>query len=349
MRVRAFAKINQSLRVLGTRADGYHELRTIFQSIALHDTLTIRAIRGPFQLTCDDPACPADETNLIARAAARMWTAAGRRGAPRDVAIDLRKRIPMQAGLGGGSSDAAAALRALAKRWRVGDARVRAAAAALGADVPYFLEGGTVLGLERGDLLFPLLDPPTAWVVVVLPSFGVSTKDAFGWFDADGARAFPASARVQIGRASARLAEGPRARRRQASDPSGIGVAADPRVRRADTRVGLDDRHRVLSAQAELVNDLEGPVVARHPEIGRIISALRRAGASQAAMSGSGSAVFGLFSSREVAAHTAKRLASRSQRTLMTKTLNRQTYRRLAATSAHRINLPFALCGQGHS
>jgi hypothetical protein len=185
MRVRAFAKINLSLRVLGTRADGYHELRTVFQSIALHDTLTIRASRGPFSLTCGDPGCPTDETNLIWRAAARMWAAAGRRGAPRDVAIDLAKRIPMQAGLGGGSSNAAAALRALARRWRVGETRVREAAVALGADVPYFLEGGTVLGLERGDLLFPLIDVPAAWVVLVLPDFGVSTKDAFGWFDGD--------------------------------------------------------------------------------------------------------------------------------------------------------------------
>src|SRR3954469_22071529 len=92
MRVRAFAKINLSLRVLGTRDDGYHELRTIFQSIALHDTLTIRPTRGGFELTCDDPLCPIDGTNLVARAAARMWTAAGRRGAPRGIAIDLRKR-----------------------------------------------------------------------------------------------------------------------------------------------------------------------------------------------------------------------------------------------------------------
>ena len=113
MRVRAHAKINLSLRVLGVRADGYHELRTVFQSIALHDTLTIRRARGPFRLTMDDPACPSDETNLIWRAAERLWTASGRRGAPRDVAIDVAKRIPMQAGLGGGSSDAAAALQAL--------------------------------------------------------------------------------------------------------------------------------------------------------------------------------------------------------------------------------------------
>ena len=184
MRVRAFAKINRSLRVLGTRADGYHELRTIFQSIALHDTLTVRPVRGAFELTCDDPACPVDESNLVARAAGRMWAAAGRSGAPRGLAIHLRKRIPMQAGLGGGSSDAAATLRVLAKRWRVGDAKVRGEAAALGADVPYFLEGGTALGLERGDLLFPLREPASAWVLLVIPAFGVSTRDAFGWFDA---------------------------------------------------------------------------------------------------------------------------------------------------------------------
>src|SRR5579862_1710241 len=99
MRVRAHAKINLSLRVLGVRADGYHELRTIFQSIALHDTLMIRRARGPFRLTCDDGACPGDESNLVWRAAARLWTASGRRGAPRDISIDLRKTIPVQAGL----------------------------------------------------------------------------------------------------------------------------------------------------------------------------------------------------------------------------------------------------------
>ena len=294
MRVRAFAKINLSLRVLGTRADGYHQLRTIFQSIALHDILTIRAIRGPFELTCDNPACPADGTNLVARAAARLWTEAGRRGAPRGVAIDVRKRIPLKAGLGGGSSDAAAALRALAKRWRVGEARVRAAAAALGADVPYFLEGGTVLGLERGDLLFPLIDPPAAWVVLVLPKFGVSTKDAFGWLDDDG------------------------------DDHRGPERAAlYEQSRRVDLRVGPDN---------DLANDLEAPVVARHPEIGRIISALRRQGATRAAMSGSGSAVFGLFPCRPDAVRAARRLSSASRRTLVTRTLNRPRYQILAAT-----------------
>jgi 4-diphosphocytidyl-2-C-methyl-D-erythritol kinase len=277
VRVQAFAKINLSLRVLGVRADGYHELRTLFQSIALHDTLTIRRARGPFRLRCDDPACPGDDTNLVWRAAARLWTASGRRGAPRDIAVDLHKRIPVQAGLGGGSSDAAAALRALGRLWRVDEARVRAVGAAIGADVPYFFEGGRVLGLERGDLLFPLVDEPAAWVVLVLPAFGVSTKEAFGWWD-----------------------EGQRA-------------------------------PRVLSlAKGELVNDLEGPVAAHYPQIARLIAALRRAGASHAAMSGSGSAVFGLFQARTAAVGAAAALDGRSRRALVSRTLARAKYRALA-------------------
>jgi len=288
MRVRAFAKINLSLRVLGARAGGYHELRTIFQSIALHDTLTIRAARGPFRLTCDDPNCPADSTNLIWRAAERLWKAAGRRGAPRDIAVDLEKRIPLEAGLGGGSSDAAATLRVLSRLWRVDAGEVRAAAAELGADVPYFFEGGTVLGLERGDLLFPLMDYPAAWVVIVLPGFGVSTKEGFGWWDSDN----KASRAGRAGRAG-----------------------------------GL----REVRSQSDLVNDLEAPVAARHPDIRRIVRALLKAGATHAAMSGSGSAVFGLFSRRSDAAGAAAALASRARRVLMTRTLNRSKYQALAA------------------
>ena len=284
MRVQAFAKINLSLRVLGVRADGYHELRTIFQSIALHDTLTIRRARGPFRLTCDDPACPGDDTNLVWRAAARLWTASGRRGAPRDIAVDLHKRIPVQAGLGGGSSDAAAALRALGRLWRVDEARVRAVGAAIGADVPYFFEGGRVLGLERGDVLFPLVDEPAAWVVLVLPAFGVSTKEAFGWWDSDRAR----GSQPSVGRS-----------------PEGLALQ-------------------------ETVNDLEGPVAAHHPQVARLVAALGRAGASHAAMSGSGSAVFGLFRARTAAVGAAAALDGRSRRALVSRTLTRAKYRALA-------------------
>ena len=277
-RVRAFAKINRSLEVLGVRPDGFHELRTVFQSIALHDTFAIRAVAGAFQLTCDDPACPADRSNLIWRAAEQVWKAAGRRGVPRDVSIQLTKRIPLQAGLGGGSSDAAAALRAFGRLWRVKPDRIRALGSALGADVPYFFEGGTTLGLDRGDLLFPLVDAPRAWVVLAIPAFGVSTKDAFAWWDGDVAR------------------------RRQAS------------------------------AQRRLTNDLQAVVVKRHPEIGRLVRALERAGASHAAMTGAGSAVFGLFSTRTGAQRAASLISKRGSRTIVTKTVDRATCQALAVS-----------------
>jgi 4-diphosphocytidyl-2-C-methyl-D-erythritol kinase len=275
--VRAFAKINLSLRVLGRRPDGYHELRTVFQSLARHDTLTIRRTAGRFTLTCDDPACPVDATNLVWAAGERMWRAAGCRGVPRDMSIHLAKRIPLQAGLGGGSSDAAATIKALGRLWRVDAARQRAIAAALGADVPYFFEGGTMLGLGRGDRLTPLPQRPGAWVVLILPSFGVSTREAFGWFD-----------------------RAPTAERR----------AVAP----------TDDR-----------NDLERPVAAHHPEIARLVRRLRQAGASQAAMTGSGSTVFGLFSRRNAAMDAAAALFGRGRRALVTWTIDRKTYRRLAA------------------
>jgi 4-diphosphocytidyl-2-C-methyl-D-erythritol kinase len=297
MRVSAYAKINLSLRVVGLRSDGYHELRTIFQSIALHDSLTVRVRRGPFTLECDDPNCPTGEANLVWRAAERVWAASGRGGVVRDLEIQLAKRIPIQAGLGGGSSDAAAVLRACASLWRVNESTVRDIAVALGADVPYFLEGGTVLGLDRGDTLYSLVDAPSAWVTLVLPPFGVSTPEAFSWWD--------------------------RANRQP----------------------------RPVSVSATLGNDLEAPVAAHHHEIVEIADALRRAGALYAAMSGSGSAVFGLFERKDRAERAARSLASRKdgRRLLVTRTLNRTTYQRLAGIKAHRINLPFAPRSLGHS
>jgi len=276
VRVRALAKINLTLEIVGVRADGYHELRTVFQSIALHDTLTIRARRGPWQLTCDVPDVPTDESNLVTLAAGAAWRAAGRRRTPRDIGVHLTKRIPMAAGLGGGSSDAAAALKALGRLWRVDPARLRTLAAAIGADVPYFFEGGTVLGLDRGDTLFPLIDHPPAWVVLVLPEFGVGTRDAYAWFD------------------------------------------AEKRPLRMSGR-----RH---------LNDLEGPVARRHPEISRIAATLRGLGASRAAMTGSGSAVFGLFADRLAAVTASARVrAALHTPALVTRTVSRAAYGRLAA------------------
>jgi 4-diphosphocytidyl-2-C-methyl-D-erythritol kinase len=286
-RVRAFAKINLSLRVIGVLAGGDHELRTIFQSIALYDTLTIRRTRGPFWIVCDDPACPADSTNLVWRAAEAAWAASGRSGSPRNVGVTLTKQIPIAAGLGGGSSDAAAALRAFAKMWKVDARRLPDIAASLGADVPYFIEGGTVLGLGRGDVLYPLIDRPKAWVALVVPSFGVSTTDAYAWFDDD--------------------------------------AATPPRGRDR-----WPDRHALREAQ----NDLESAVAKRHPEISQIASALRSAGASYAAMTGSGSTVFGLFDSKAAADRAATSLGKRERalsNIIITRTLSRAECRRLAA------------------
>src|SRR6476661_5408460 len=118
VQVRAPAKINLTLRVLGTRPDGYHELRTMFQSVALHDTLTFTSCDGPFSIASDDPRCPSNEGNLVGRAADALWRAGGRRGKPSGVHVTIRKQIPIEAGLGGGSSDAAAALRGLSTMWQ---------------------------------------------------------------------------------------------------------------------------------------------------------------------------------------------------------------------------------------
>jgi 4-diphosphocytidyl-2-C-methyl-D-erythritol kinase len=280
---RAFAKINLDLRVLGVRPDGYHELRTTFQSIALADALTFTPVPGPFRIVCDDPDCPADSRNLVWRAAELLWRAARRAGAPRDVVVTIAKRIPIQGGLGGGSSDAAAALTALASLWRtrLTRARLRGLASAIGADVPYFLEGGTALGRARGDRLSRLHDLPRAWVVLVVPRFGVSTAEAFGWWDTQERRS----------------------RRSNRHGPAGIA------------------------------NDLQRVVSRRHPVVSRLVAALERRGAFHASLSGSGSAVFGLFRRRAHAERAARALRRTGPRrlVLLTRTLSRQECRKLAA------------------
>ena len=184
--VRAHAKVNLDLRVLGVRADGYHELRTVFQTIELHDTLVCTEKPGPFTLTCRMANVPLDASNLIWKAGAALWTALGRSGEPRDTVIRIDKKVPLQAGLGGGSADAAAALMALGRLWGGAPLTLlREVGATIGADVPFFLSGGTALGLGRGEEVYPLVDLPPHFVVVVRPPFGVSTAEAYAWYDED--------------------------------------------------------------------------------------------------------------------------------------------------------------------
>lgn len=293
--VKAHAKVNLDLRVLGTRPDGYHELRTVFQSIELHDTLVCVARDGPFTIACEVPGIPLDARNLVWRAAAALWTALGRSGGPRDAAVTIEKEIPMETGLGGGSADAASALLLLARSW--GGAPLgllREVAADLGADVPFFLSGGTALGLGRGEEIYPLVDLPPHWVVIVTPPFGVSTAEAYAWYDED--------------------------RTAGLREPRELQTLPVPWPTRA----------------AQMINDLEPPVVRRHPEIGMLKTALRGAGAVAAAMSGSGSAVFGLFRSRGAAKKALGPASTGGARALLTRTVGRGEYERRTRPVARR-------------
>jgi 4-diphosphocytidyl-2-C-methyl-D-erythritol kinase len=289
VRARAYAKVNLDLRVLGNRSDGYHELRTVFQSVALHDTLLCVTRPGPFALRCRTSGVSLDESNLVWRAASALWTAMGRTGALSGVSISIKKQIPMQAGLGGGSADAAATLMALARVWGgVPLSVVRDVAGGIGADVPYFLSGGTALGLGRGDEIYPLVDLPTHWVVIVQPPYGISTAEAYSWYEEDRA-----------------------AGHREPREPQMLPVPWPTRA-------------------AQMINDLEPPVVRRHPEIGTLKSVLREAGAVAAAMSGSGSAVFGLFRTQAAAIRALKPVTRAGARARLTRTLSRAEHERRA-------------------
>jgi len=276
------AKINLTLRVGIARADGFHDVRTLLQSIDLSDTLTISSKPGPFALVCRAGGVPSDRRNLVWRAADLLWRAAGYPGDPRDARVRLVKRIPSAAGLGGGSADAAAALVGLNKLWKTGKSRrdLIALASQLGSDVPFFLFGGTAMGIGRGEDLYPVDDIRRLDVVVVAPSIGVATADAYRWFDEDSAL------------------------------PPGSTV---------DRWMDVGWR----TGPVPLRNDLEGPVSRRHPVVADMIDACRRAGALTAAMTGSGSAVFGLFPSGK-ARGAVRRLRRADWRIFLSRTLTRR-------------------------
>jgi 4-diphosphocytidyl-2-C-methyl-D-erythritol kinase len=274
--LRAFAKINLSLRISNSRHDGYHDVQTVLQAISLFDRVTCERRRGPFQLRCDMAGVPTDRTNLVWKGAQLLWTAAGREGEPRDAMVTLQKKIPMKAGLGGGSSDAAATMLGLRKLWRlrVPDQEVQTLAAKIGSDVPFFLVGGTALGLGRGDEVYPLESLPRHWVVLAIPPFGIATKDAYRWFD-----------------------EGPKETRQTSPGP--------------------------FFRYGPAGNDLEPAVIARHPLIDQLKQRLTARKATMAAMSGSGSTVFGVFTSRKGAAGAARALEADGVRVLMARFLGR--------------------------
>lgn len=289
MQRHAFAKINLDLRILGLRPDGFHEIRTILQTIDLHDTLQLSVRRGPFMVRSRTQVMPQDRDNLIWTAGLALWRAIGRTGIPEDVSVTVRKRIPSAAGLGGASSDAATALLLFQQLWapQKGLRFLREVAAGVGSDVPFFFDGGTVLATGRGECTRRLAPLKLQWLVLAVPDFGVKTPQAYRWWD--------------------RLSY---KEKRETQSPLSRGWRR---------RLGY------------LSNDLQAPVVEKHPAIGEMIKRLRVVGAHAAAMSGSGSAVFGVFTSQADAIVARRRIRKAGWRTWVTQTISRSDYVRLAA------------------
>jgi 4-diphosphocytidyl-2-C-methyl-D-erythritol kinase len=263
---RASAKVNLTLEVLGRRPDGYHEVATVLQAVDLFDRVMVEDAPA-LELRSDDPDLPTDERNLIVRAARLLREAAG---IDRGARIRLAKRIPVAAGLGGGSSDAAAALAALNRLWglRWPRRRLEALGVQLGMDVPFFLGTSPAVGRGRGELLEPLDMRGGHALVLVNPRVPLAARAVYERVPA-GWRAEP---------------------------------AATARMVRA-----LRGRNEARVAEA-LTNHLEGPAEAMLPVIGRMKAALMAAGALGALMSGSGPTVFGLARSYEHARQIRRRV-----------------------------------------
>ena len=288
IKVPAFAKINLGLRVHGRRPDGYHEISTVFQTVTLRDTLTFQSrADGRLELACSDPSIPADDSNLVLRAASALRE---RFGVNLGARVELEKVIPAGGGLGGGSADAALTLAALAALWGIetGAGELAQIGALLGADVPFFLTGGTALGTGTGTDIRPLADVPKMYLVVVAPGVHVSTAEAYGALGA------PALTKVE------------------------------PLVNLSVSRTEADFPDSLCGVWS---NDFEAVVVRLYPEIGRARERLVESGAGRALLSGSGSSVFGVFESeREAARARAALKAEGGWRVFACETLTRAEY-----------------------
>ncbi len=264
MNIRAPAKINLRLRVLGKRKDGYHSIDTIMIPVSLYDELRITKSRkrglekeDPIRVTCDHPLVPAGKKNLAYQAAALLMKLDQPKGR---IHIHIRKRIPVGAGLGGGSSDAAATLVGLNRLFALGynKEKLQKMATVLGADVPFFVRGLPARARGIGERLTPLRGFPKAWVVIVYPGIPISTSWVYkNW-------------------------------RRTLTKPIVNTSITSPLQSWADLR-------------KLLVNDLESVTLGRYPQIGSLKEKLIQHGAAGALMTGSGSSVFGLFESRQKA------------------------------------------------
>jgi 4-diphosphocytidyl-2-C-methyl-D-erythritol kinase len=327
----SFAKINLGLRIGGSRPDGFHELRTVYQTIALHDIVRVSVHRGKgIEIRCQDPRVPEDESNTCYRMVERAMAGLKARGR---VVVEIDKRLPVQGGLGGASGNAVAALLALEavlNRQLSGPERLRIAAE-VGSDLPLFLIGGTVLGVGRGEEVYPVVDLPASACVVALPGVGVSTARAFGdwdWMTSPHAKQRPAELGV------AWPGDGARSKLTVA-DPSDRmklhGREFSAWLRSASGVPVSKSRGRAETPLLDLVrtgieNDFERVVFPKYPELREVKRLLQRAGAFYASLSGSGSATYGLFASRSMAERAVARLAKADVAAVVTRTLTRRQY-----------------------
>lgn len=280
MTVKAFAKINLGLEIVRRRSDGYHDIRTLFQSIALADELVLEAApEGTILVEGDESSVAWDDTNLVHRAARILWDGSGTRTG---ALIRVKKRIPPGKGLGGGSADAAATLLALDEMWGLDlpPAELAAMARRLGADVPFFLKGGLCLGEGIGDLLSLLPDFPPLACLLVFPEFPIATAEIYG------------------GLRPSLTSEGKPSKIMRFLESGDFGL---------------------------LENDLEDVIFRSHPELEGIKRFLKDRGAMLSLVSGSGSAVYGLFAGREEAVEALGELRGESE-AVLTETLSREGY-----------------------
>ena len=332
--VRSFAKINLGLYIGAARADGYHDLRTVYQTIALHDVIRVSVGRGSgIEIFCKDPRVPLDATNTCYRIAELMLEAFGAEG---KVTIEIEKKLPVKGGMGAASSNAVATMIALEralKKKLSGAAQLRIGAA-VGSDLPLFLVGGTVLGVGRGEEVYPVPDLPTLPMVVVTPEIGVSTPKAFADWDAlmdasqggelrsawTGGGASPHTSGDQLTQplASDRLFEVGCGLSSWLSGLPNTGASA-----KGGSRAGnlLSDLVRT-----GIENDFERVVFPKYPELRDIKGELERAGSRYASLSGSGSTLYGLFRTPAEAAKAASRLRKQGLKAVATSTLTRQQY-----------------------
>lgn len=265
----AYAKLNLTLDILGKRDDGYHEIESVMQQITLCDDVEIDLETGEdWKIECDWEEIPTDSENLAWKAAGVFYRAIGKD--PQGVTIRITKRIPMEAGLGGGSADAAAVLRALNRHegepftiWELSRLSAK-----IGSDVPFCVLGGTALAKGRGEKLAQLLPMPQCFYCIVKPEFSVSTPKLYAAWDEVAEPYHP--------------------------DNNGMGRALD--------------QQNLMHVAGYLGNGFEPLVSAEHPEIEEIRQVMSDCGALGSAMTGSGSAVFGIFDAFDMAAAASMQL-----------------------------------------